>query len=281
MADRNQEGSHSSPIIIDKDEAWEIISNQITVQEQLRTRGQQILKILSAVAVIVAGTSLSFDYSISDEALENTATTASVSEDVLRGFLIDNQIISIFLLILAGMYFISFVTRNYAASRHSSLQPGLGGRNDPSIIVAATDTSQDLFNGNHPIRQYYGDWITSNAEILENKRQQLGIANLSLVLLVDCLVMIVSLLNSASNAGIVMLIYIDAFLILQIIALVIFYAGSRDEWWNLSSWPLTKRQKERFYFLNTMEFAGTVLFCAILLISIVATLYAFLPVLFD
>lgn len=107
MTDENQKKPHTYPTIVDRNEAWEILNNQTTVQEQLRTRGQQILTILSALAVVAVGVSFSLDSGVSNAAVENTVATTPLSEDMLRNFLSGHELISAFLIMLMSMFFFS------------------------------------------------------------------------------------------------------------------------------------------------------------------------------
>lgn len=279
MTDENQKKPHTYPTIVDRNEAWGILNNQITVQEQLRTRGQQILTILSALAAVAIGVSFSLDSGISDAAVENTVATTPLSESMLRDFLSGHIIVSFFLLILVFMYFFSFVARNYAASRHSSLQPGLGERYEAPIRVAATTDYRNLLTGDQVLIQRYEEWIESNSRKLESKRHHLGIANMSLVLLFDCLVLRFLLLNTSSNAAVGGTIYIDLFLVMQVVFILFIYLATRDRLRSVNPWSLSQNHKEHFYFLDTMEFTGTVLFSIFILLTLLVSFWPLLPLL--
>lgn len=257
MADEKREDSYTDSIFISEDNAWEIINNQIIVQEQLRKRGQQTLRLLSTLAAIVVGTSVTLsvalNYNIWDANVEDTASSLAVAALDLRGTLFWNSIIIFFILTSMITPFLSFLFRNYSASRHISLQPNLGGRKDNSIRVTAD--YRNIIGGKEIVMQQYETWIKSNDEKLADKRQQLDIANIDLSILIVSTFLIIAIHTSIINRDILILVYIDFVLLIVPIVFVIFVLGTRDE--PLRNWrslPFTEQQKERFPFLRTVQF---------------------------
>lgn len=259
MADEHRDESYTHSAFINREEAWNIISNQIEVQEQLRTRGQQVLSILSAIAILVAGISLSFNFGISETELESTAPLTPFSEADLLVILEFHQVTAAMLFVLSLILVLAFIIRNYRASRHSSLKPSLGGREDFSISVVTNSNHQDILNENQLIAYQYEEWIASNTEILNRKRTELNLANVNLVYALNCLLLSALLLFHVSSVNLEDVFFTDLVILSEFSVIVLVLWKKRDEWLNFRSWPFTEQQKELFPYLDTGEIQAIIL----------------------
>lgn len=268
MTDDGLDESNTYPVFIDRDEAWNIVSNQIEVQEQLRTRGQQVLSILAAIAVVIAGISLSFDFSISESEFKNTLNSSSLSEADLRIILEFHQAAAAILLLISSLLIIFFIKRNYEASRHSPLKPGLGGREDRPIFVVTNSDYQSILGENQATARQYEEWISSNTKTLDRKRSKLNTANTDLYAILNSLIIAILLMVHASFVNVELLFYIDIIVFLEALFISVVLLKTRDKWLDIKSWPFTEKQKEDFPYLDTTEAFVIAFFTPWILISI-------------
>lgn len=260
--DTNKESS-VYPIIVTADEAWEIINNQINVQEQLRTKGQQTLQIVATVAVIIAGISITFDYSVPNAEIENVANDMPVSALDLSGTLLWNAFIIFFLSIIIIGLLVSFISRNYIASQHSSLQPGLGERRNHPVFVVRNNGHRELISEKSTSMQQFTRWIESNNHEISEKRQQLSKANTSLSLSLSALFIAGVLFMSILQVDIFPLLYFDAILfVLALFSVYVILKTRNERFLVRNSWPLTEQQIEDIPYLNTPEM-GLIVLCYI------------------
>lgn len=279
MADEDLDEPPNEIVLINKNEAWNIINNQIEVQEQLRNRGYQILSIFSAVAVLIAGISLSLSFTVPESAFENAIDSFWLSEFELSGFIVLHWIMSFLLVGMSSFLAISYIIRNYEASRHSSLKPGLGEGNKSPPFFITTDKNQNILDEHQVAAQQYNKWITSNAEILQEKRKKLNIAHYNLLFGVLCLCSAVFIYYYSNNVLVVPLSWIDILFFLLIVTYTRGLLKTRDEWRDWRSWPITEKQEANSPYLGTTEFFFIMIF-SLTFLALLLAIFSLLAVSF-
>lgn len=267
--------------IITRDEAWKIISNQVAVQEQLRTKGEQTLRIIVAIAILVTGTSLVSGYNFSESEFEQAASSTPIPTSDLYIILGANFVAAIFLSLCFLFLLSCFLYRNYKASRHSSLQPNLGGEQSCSVLIVANDEYRELITNEKVGIHQYQEWIMSNHESLSEKRQQLSIANTDITLLIILLFLAFTLSMLSIYVAYIEVIIIDVILILFGFLFLAFLYWTRDE--SLLNWrtlPLTEQQKADFPYMDTEEFNAVCITYGIMTVFTSWALCRFLSVVF-
>lgn len=167
--EEDDEKATKYPIIITSEEAWEIIGNQLEVQEQLRTKGQQTLQLLIATVVIVAGASFALDYNISETRIREVASSLPTTASALAGTLLWNTLIMLFLLVISITVLTAFVLRNYAAFQHSALQPCLGSKENSHVLVTDDEEYLDFISGRNIRKEQFKAWIQTNNHKVSKK----------------------------------------------------------------------------------------------------------------
>lgn len=259
MTNEGQRKSNTSRVFIDRDDVWEIINNQIEVQQQLSRRGQHILNILSALAVIIVGTTITID-GISNPDVESAVNYLPATQEDLWAFLFINVLFLTLLIFLSTGIFFLFVIRNYYVSRPMSLMPGLGGKDEQSIFVLGDDDYRE------PETNQYTEWIKSNADILSEKRHQLKRAHKNIVVSIVGFVFCVLLYDSIDAGAIFSILLFDVCLLLMYP--MSYFNNSINEWLLFSpSIPLEQVIEKPLRWLDLVE-SGLYLLIYILILTV-------------
>ena len=240
-------------MFLTEEDAREIISNQIDVQEQLRSQGQQTVRlVIAAIAAVGISSSLSLisiDYIPDNKEIQAAATRLPTTAQNIRGTLSWNTIIAIFAITIAILLFLAFFGRNYRAAQHTSLSPSLGTKDNKTIVISEK-------NGKKRMRQYES-WVLENNQALAKKRENLNNAGTNLFYTFFLALLVLIIYVSLRDANIVSLLLVDIIFAIMSLSLLsvntlialeyVLNSEYLGEKWNM---------KEIFPYVNTVEYVA-------------------------